>query len=40
MQQEANGDPFFPRLDQRHNPVMVAAPNLSTRYIKGVYGLT
>jgi hypothetical protein len=40
MQQEANEDPFFTRLDRRHNLVMVAAPDLSTRYIKGVYGLT
>jgi hypothetical protein len=34
MQWEANGDPFFTRLDWRHNPVMVAAPDLSMRYIK------
>jgi hypothetical protein len=34
MQREANGYQFFMRLDRRHNPVMVAAPDLSTRYIK------
>jgi hypothetical protein len=34
MQREANGDPFFMHLDRRHNPVMVAALDLSTRYIK------
>jgi hypothetical protein len=33
MQREANGDTLFTRLDRRHNPVMVAAPDLSTRYI-------
>jgi hypothetical protein len=33
MQWEANGDLLFTRLDRRHNPVMVAAPYLSTRYI-------
>jgi hypothetical protein len=34
MQREANGDPFFTRLDRRHNPVMVVTPDLSTHYIK------
>jgi hypothetical protein len=34
MQREANRDPFFTRLDWRHNLVTVAAPNLSTCYIK------
>jgi hypothetical protein len=35
MQQEANGDPLFTRLDRRHNPVMVAAPDLARAIYKG-----
>jgi hypothetical protein len=34
MQQEAVKDPFFTCLDRRHNSVMIAAPDLSMRYIK------
>jgi hypothetical protein len=34
MQWEEVKDPFFMRLDRRHNPIMVAAPDLSMRCIK------